>query len=332
MKLTRKITVTRRAIQIVSFIILMYGAFIWPIHIETPLGKIPGGTPRTTQYQRDRILWVSGKESVIDFYVPFLSCRFTARGGFFKSCSVHFFSENFTWRTSLKLMMPHILILILLMVLAGRFWCGWMCPLGAIMDFMTWLRRLAGWPRRHLSPAWQRFLTNCGHVVLWVCIAVSILISFPFLGTGANDSLFLLYCQFCPARLIYPILGGVNPCWYDKTTTITWILSLCGWTTLTLFFLGFVLPRFWCRVCAIGILSGYFNRGSLLSLDKKARACTSCGTCARNCPVDIEAVYRDRRGNIVTDPRCQLCLQCLEDCPEEGCLELKFLGKRIISS
>jgi len=300
--------------------------------VETPLPRISPGVPSTTMYARNRILWVSGRESVVDLYVPCLACRFIARGGLFKSCIVHFFSENFTWRTSAKVMMPHILALVVMCLVGGRIWCGWMCPLGAMMDVMTWLRRLLARPRLALSLPWQRFLRNTSHVLLWGSLVISVVIAFPWLGQGVNDSLFLIYCQFCPARLLYPEFGGVNPCWKDTTNALSIFLTGVGWFTLALFFVGLAVPRFWCRLCAIGALVGYFNRGALLTLEKQDRKCTSCGTCLRNCPVDVKRVYEQRSHPVVTDADCQFCLTCLEDCPEPGCLELKFAGRTIVKS
>ncbi|MBI2301023.1 MAG: 4Fe-4S binding protein [Armatimonadetes bacterium] len=330
--MSNRITITRRIVQTVCFVLLLYGAFIWPAHLETGLPRIPGGAPRTTLYEKGRILWVSGKESVVDLYIPALACRFVARGGLLKSCIVHFFSENFTWRTSFRLMLPHILALTIMCVLLGRLWCGWVCPMGAMMDAMTWLRRLTGRGRLQVGEDQQRFLFNTRHLLLWGSLAVSVLIAFPVFGQGVNDSLFLIYCQFCPARLLYPPFGGVNPCWSDTTNTISSFLTGVGWAMFALFFLGFAIPRFWCRICAIGALVGYFNRGALLTIEKEPGKCSSCGTCRRNCPVDVTRVYSDRRAGVVTDPECQLCLTCLEDCPEPGALELRLLGRRIVRS
>lgn len=328
----RKVTFTRRLVQLTCFILLMYAGFFWDNPLESILPPIPSGAPRTTQYERNRILWVSGKESVIELYVPALACRFTPRGGLFKSCSVHLLSENFTWQTSARILLPHVLFVVLCCLLLGRFWCGWICPMGVIMDVLTWLRRACGRPPKQLRPETDRFLFYTRHVLLWGSLLLAVLISFPWLGQGANDALFLFYCQLCPARLIYPPFGGVNPCWSDWTNSLTSFLTIVGWAIFALFFLSFKVPRFWCRICAIGAFTGYFNRGALLTLEKAPGKCTSCATCRRSCPVDVELVYRDDEGPVVTAPECQLCLSCLEDCPEPGCLELKFLGRRVLKS
>jgi ferredoxin-type protein NapH len=331
---TKRITLTRRIVQAALLLLILYGAFIWTRPVDSALfPAIPSGTPRTTQYQRDRILWVSGKESVLELYLPVLACRFVARGGLFKSCSLHLLSENITWRTSLRIMLPQLFFVVLLLVIGGRFWCGWACPLGALQDAMTWARQRFARPPLALGDGAKRFLFNTRHFLLFATLAISTLIAFPILGrTGANDSLFLIYCQLCPSRLLYPPLGGVNPCWYDTTNAVTIFLTGLGWFTFGAFFLGFAIPRFWCRVCAIGAMNSYFSRGALLTLEKSHRKCTSCGACRRCCPLDVERVYRENERRLVTDAECVGCLTCVEVCPEKGCLEVRLLGKKLVGS
>ena len=60
----KKATFVRRIVQIFCFVVIIWGVFVYSHPIATPLGKIPSSTPRTSQYERNRILWVSGKESV----------------------------------------------------------------------------------------------------------------------------------------------------------------------------------------------------------------------------------------------------------------------------
>ncbi|MFA4029906.1 MAG: hypothetical protein GDYSWBUE_001215 [Candidatus Fervidibacterota bacterium] len=329
----KRVTTIRSIVQFVSLLAIIYGGWLFPHAIDTPLPRIEPGIPRTTLYERNRILWVSGKEAVIELYLPTLACRFAPRSPLFRSCFLHCLSENLTWLTSLKVLLPHIIFFLALSILLGRWWCGWVCPLGAIQDALTWLRRKFTIAPLDCPQPLRRFLFNMRHLLLWLAIAISFLIAFPAFGrTGVNDSLFLVYCQICPARLIYPLLGGINPCWYDTTNGITIFLTILGLIFFAAFFVSFAIPRFWCRICAIGALLSYFNRGALLTLEKQHRKCTSCGACRRCCPMDIERVYREKRLKIVTDHECLLCFRCVEICPEKNCLEAKILGKTLVRS
>ncbi|MCS7254272.1 MAG: 4Fe-4S binding protein [Armatimonadota bacterium] len=329
----KRVTTIRRFVQFISLVAILYGGWLFPHAIETPLPRIKPGIPRTTLYERNRILWVSGEEAVIELYLPILACRFVAHSPLFRSCFLHCLSENLTWLTSLKVLLPHILLFLVLTLLLGRWWCGWICPLGAMQDALTWLRQKFAIASLVCQQPLRQFLFNMRHLLLWLTVAISILIAFPIFGRGGvNDSLFLVYCQICPARLIYPPFGGVNPCWYDTTNGITIFLTILGLTFFATFFVSFLIPRFWCRICAIGALLSYFNRGAFLTLEKHHKKCTSCGACRRCCPMDIERVYREKNLKVVTDPECLLCFRCVEVCPERNCLSAKIFGKTLVRS
>jgi len=328
-----RITRIRRLVQLACFGLMTYGAFIWTPHQIELLSEIEPGEPRTTLYAEDRILWVSGPQCVIELYPPMLACRFTPKGGLFKGCFLHFLSENITWETSLKLLLPHILLFVVLVFIFGRAWCGWVCPLGAMTDFMNGVRKLFGAAALRVPRSLNRFFGNLAQFMLIVSIVVSALITLPALAaSGVNDALYLIYCQVCPARLIYPLLGGIMPCYYDTTSALTIFMTVLGWLFLGFFLVGFFVPRLWCRVCAVGALMSYFNRGALFTLEKTVRRCTFCGTCERVCPVDVERVYSERDRRIVTDADCTLCLRCVEACPENDCLDAKIAGLRIARS
>lgn len=320
----KRIRLWRAILQVICFVIVLYGGLLLKESGETAR-RVDSGKPRTTKYGRDRLLWVSGADTVSEVYPPTLVCRFAAEGGIFKACSVHMLCENATWLTKFEELIPHVFLLILLSFLFARYWCGWVCPLGAITDFMNMVRKKTGIQDWRV-PQWaDTFLGGLRHFLLWAALGISILIALPVLGLkGVNDSLFLPYCQICPARIIYPALAGVQPCLYDFTDRITIFFTFLSWIALLFFLAGFFVPRLWCRVCAIGALLSYFNRGGAARLLKDASKCTYCGTCQRCCPMDIEMVYRERTRPEVTDTDCVLCLRCVEECPEPGCLTAKL--------
>lgn len=331
--MTRTVTFWRRVVQLLLFVVMLYGAFLIVHEVHGPLPRIDPGTPRTTLYPRDRILWVSGKESILHIYLPILACRFIAKGGVFKSCSLHVLSENITWRTRLALLLPHVTWLAILSFLFARAWCAWACPLGAVQDALTWVRQRLGIGAWHASAKLQAFFASLRQVLLWTTFAIAAILAIPALGgSGVNDALFLWYCQICPGRLVYPALGGIMPCFTDWTNAMTIFMTFLGWGFFGVFLVSFMMPRLWCRICAVGALLSYFNRGGLMTLEKREQLCTHCGTCRRVCPVEVERVYAERDNPIVTDSACTLCLKCVEACPEPKCLSAKLAGLRLTGS
>lgn len=327
------ITSLRRTVQIVSFIVLLYAAFLGIEHIKTPLPAVDVGTPRTTLYQRTDILWAAADVPVLEIYPPTTSCRFIAKGGVFKACFLHFISENLTWLTPLKYLLPHILLFILLCFLFSRLWCGWLCPLGFLAELLGMLRRHLGLAYQELPQLLRQGLNKLKYTLLILTILISLTIALPFAkAAGVQDKLFLPFCQVCPARILFPILGGVRPCWLSFDSLISSIFTFLAWLFLFIFFLSFFIRRLWCKLCPLGALISFFNRGGLITKEKTVLRCTRCGICARVCPQQNENVYLEKKNKILNHPDCLWCLRCVDLCPEDSCLEVKVLGKKIFKS
>jgi len=66
-----------------------------------------------------------------------------------------------------------ILIVILVMpIVLGRFFCGWICPFGFYMDLMTVVRKAFKIRHRDLSERLNKFLHNLRYVVLLVFLSL----------------------------------------------------------------------------------------------------------------------------------------------------------------
>ena len=57
-----------------------------------------------------------------------------------------------------------------------------------------------------------------------------------------------------------------------------------------------------------------------------------CEVCYNVCPMEIEQVFKERENEDVVFTDCNLCLRCVEYCPEDGALRATFLGKTIYKS
>ncbi len=256
--------------------------------------------------------------------------------------------------------------LLLLLILGstiflGRFFCGWVCPLGFYMDIMTLLRRL--FRIRYWTLPQQ--LNNALHKSRYIIAAVVLSLALPSFLLGAASLVDLTNVVWLRppftsyAFLLEPLQPIVLP-WkppfgalfalgggyltfpyvgeillYFRSTGIA--LSLSYVFVATVLAVSFKVRRFWCRFCPTGISIAALNRFSRLRwmpplrLNKNGAKCTKCGICKRVCPVQVTEVYEKKDGAIDSS-MCTVCLRCIEMCPEKDCLSVGFGGKRIYSS
>jgi len=341
------ISLSRRIVQVAFLVLLVYGGYLFKAdRLENAAGttpadtqgalfptlKAPSGAISTTKFAPGSILWPSGATPVMENYPPGLICRFNPAGGMFKACILHFISENLTWRTDWKFLLPHLSLFILLCFLFGRLWCGWVCPLGTVGDFFTWVRRKMNIPVRRFPKTFRRSLVYSSYGLLAVTAGISTFIGIPnFARFQCN--LFLPYCQVCPSRLICPLFGLIKPSWKDFSTVTSSIFTGLAWVMLGLFVASFYWGRrVWCHLCPVGLINSWFNKGAGVELRKDAVKCNKCGSCADACPMGLTKMYEAEEKVIYNQNECILCLRCIEICPRKGCLSATFFGRKITES
>jgi NAD-dependent dihydropyrimidine dehydrogenase PreA subunit len=249
-------------------------------------------------------------------------------------------------------------IIIVLSVLLGRFWCGWVCPFGLYVDLMTRLRKALRIKHRDFSPSFNAKFHQLAYVILALILILSVLfgaeaIAGAQLVPGSEKGGFVYqyvsapFCQVCPMKPLCALIQTgteiMKPDWtFGTTTGQFWQLGQYI-TSLNLLVLAivtaaaFFFRRSWCRICPLGGLIALFNRFppfkwvSGVRLDKTEEKCTKCGVCKRVCPTQVTEVYENKGGDVTTS-QCILCLRCVEMCPEEGCLKFKVAGKTAVKS
>jgi polyferredoxin len=189
-------------------------------------------------------------------------------------------------------------------LVAGRAFCGWLCGLGALQDFVAeWTRKLLG-ERRHvrgkpsktilplrLPASIDRPLRYAKYLVLATILVASLYAAFPPLR------------EFCPVRAVFSL----------KMTPLLWL-------SLVVFLAGSVLvERFWCKyLCPLGAALALFNKISPVRL-VSSNTCNNCGRCDIECSMGIEDVP-----NNLTDTECIRCLECLDTCARDDSLILQI--------
>jgi polyferredoxin len=256
-----------------------------------------------------------------------------------------------------------VLIVILVMPLVlGRFFCGWLCPFGLYMDAITLIRKAAKVRYRVLPDKLNKFLHNFRYVLLLFFLIVPFVLA--LLGPPQSLELatllaLLLAGPFTPlAILMGPVIplivswvgpleiGGVYFSYpyvqevilYSNVVFSEVFVTIIASIFVALTFVGsFFVRRVWCRFCPTGSSLAVVNRfrgfkwAPLLHLDKDEKKCTKCGICKRVCPVQVTEVYEQKGGKIDTS-MCMLCTRCVEMCPYEDCLKVKMGRKTVFKS
>lgn len=181
--------------------------------------------------------------------------------------------------------------LLLSLLLVGGVFCGWLCPFGALQEWLTAVRRRLRVPELRVPERWAKHLGVFKYVVLAAVL-------YATYTTGK-----LIFADYDPYRTIFSLHWLFSP---SEVAVAAWVVA-----GLTLA-LSFLIPKFWCRfACPLGALVSLGNRVSLFRL-KKTPACTDCRLCNRVCPSRLDVAAGRTAEN------CSRCLECVEACPKQA--------------
>lgn len=222
---------------------------------------------------------------------------------------------------------PSLAVLTATLIL-GRFFCGYLCPLGALIDYTDKWRNH---PQAGIKPA--KNLRNLKYYLL-AALGAGALAGWN--GVFWIDPIVILTRAY--TLVVYPLAVLALNLGLDIVRPAA---ELLGWVSLShanfhqpLFFsnliaffliviillLGRLGRRFWCRTtCPLGALLGLFSRWALFRREVKD-GCIDCGECQRICPMEA---LGDDPGNLRWT-ECTLCRNCEEVCPP-GVISFEFI-------
>jgi polyferredoxin len=208
-----------------------------------------------------------------------------------------FTTRNFTCALA-PLNLSILLAVVVLTIITKRTFCGWVCPLGAIAE---WIARLADkiWKKRPQIPkSADRYLRFLRYPVLAIILYYTYMI---------GDLVFRGYDPF------YIVFSGMGH------GTLGWISI----GTLAVFVIGSFFQRmFFCRyLCPLAAVLDPFSKIGLVRIRRNSETCTDCTVCNKRCHFGLEPMAMHK----VSHRDCVNCLECVEACPVEDCLEVKVL-------
>jgi NAD-dependent dihydropyrimidine dehydrogenase PreA subunit len=216
-------------------------------------------------------------------------------------------------------------------VVLGKAFCGWVCPLGTIQEWINRLGRRFNLPHHLLTAkAIQRVRPVKWLILLGLVFLVPILAG---MGT-APHSMGNPYCDICPSRIITTLLNAdTEQVALKMTDTPSMILSAIA-NLLTGFVIigALALRQPFCRICPMLAMNATFRHFSLTRLVKTQNdKCEKCGICTKACPMDIPEIHHEH-GLKAFNEDCTLCGRCAEFCPDDGVIKIKFGPWALFSS
>jgi len=315
----RPVTLFRRIVQVVSLLLLVYGGVFFAARRGPTGGK-------------ESVDWAVRKPPVVRVIFPTMVCIFNPEGGLFEGCIHYFFMDKLGTGRTLLFFLFQVLVFLILAFFLGRLWCGFVCPLATVGDGLDFVRRKLGIAYRRLPPSTRSFLRFAKWFWLAVPLGISAMVG-AAMFRETHRPLYLNFCKMCPSRAVFTAMGGKVPEMFNTASPTTAALYVCAWMFLGVFVLTFFLRRrAWCRLCPVGLYLSFFNRGGGLLLEKDPEKCNKCAYCVEVCPVEHTAVYEEKTRRVVSHGDCIMCLKCVESCPRDGCLKVKFLGLEILRS
>ena len=226
------------------------------------------------------------------------------------------------------------LVILLPTFFLGRFFCGWICPLGTLNHFVSsWKSERKRGPERLERNRYKKWQT------LKYYLLIAGLVSALFGGSliGILDPISLtvrsLGTSVFPAinYALDAMLGALHRSPIAPVRSVGYVAQLVlnetllsfrqpyyhqafflGAIFITLLVLNLRITRFWCRaLCPLGALLGIVSRWSILGLEKLPDHCNDCNRCLLDCQGGDDPLPKAKWRNA----ECHLCFNCVGECP-----------------
>ncbi len=237
------------------------------------------------------------------------------------------------------------LVILLPTLFLGRFFCGWICPMGSLQHLVGNMPSESKRGKARVeSNRYQRWQT----VKYVVLIAGLVAAAFGSMAIGWLDPFSLLVrsiglsilpaFNYAARAVLAPFATSRIAAIKGFGEVVQAVLNalvlefrqphfsqalVLGILFLVILAASLRVTRFWCRsICPLGALLGAVSRWSVLGLHKDSAQCNNCNHCLLHCQGGDDPV-----GNAPwRKSECLMCMNCLDSCPEHA-LAFRFFRK-----
>lgn len=216
------------------------------------------------------------------------------------------------------------IVVLILSLLFGRVYCSFICPLGTLMDMISFIRKKF---KKKFKYVCEKPLNLLRYSILTIIIMTfaagstfGVLLLDPFSNFGRIIVFFFRPIVIGTNNITASIMESVGsyavlPYVYQNHSLSTYVLPITILSILLL--LSFFKGRLFCNsICPVGSLLGLISKLSLYKISIDHDNCTNCGVCENVC----KAGCIESESKKIDYSRCVACYNCLQVCPTEGIL------------
>ena len=190
-----------------------------------------------------------------------------------------------------NLIIGALIITIFYMLVGGRVFCSWVCPVNIITDAANFIREKVGFNEIQKKQPASRNLRY------WI-FGLSLILSY-ILGVTAFEFI-------SPISITHrAIIFGLG----------------MGWAAMLVIFLFdlFILKNGWCgHLCPLGGFYSVIGKVALVRVDHTQENCTNCMKCKIVCPESQVLFMVNKESIQVLDGECTNCGRCVEVCDDDA--------------
>lgn len=244
--------------------------------------------------------------------------------------------------------------LIVAIIFFGKLFCSYLCPLGAIAEFIGRLGDKLK-VRREVNGIADKVFRSFKYILLFITVYFTLENSELFCKTydpfyssvtlfghkvdylyaTISISVFLIgslllrlfWCKYlCPLGAVSNIFKHISL--FVGIAALYFIAHLCNLKIELIYYVALG--------CIIGyiveISNNQLKKINMLKITRHEKVCVDCGLCTSKCPQGIDVASLKK----VTHPDCNMCGDCVESCPKTGALtinniKIKWLPLIVVS-